>query len=245
MTEPLYLSRARLRRDVPEAALRAMVAPVGDDTVRTATAHHLVWTLFGDARERRRDFLWREADAGVFYLLSARAPKDRHALFDVDPPKLFAPSLRPGDRLRFALRVNATVAKKREGDTRGRPCDIVMDAIHDLNQPARAGARKTILPRLAHAWLGRQGAAHGFVLPELEAVSDDDGTPVDPCSFQVQSYRVLRLPRERQAKPLSLGVLDVAGVLEVREPSLLLAAIGNGFGRGKAFGCGLMLIRRA
>jgi CRISPR system Cascade subunit CasE len=40
-------------------------------------------------------------------------------------------------------------------------------------------------------------------------------------------------------------VLDFEGVLEVTDPVRFLAALANGFGRARAFGCGLMLIRRA
>ena len=45
--------------------------------------------------------------------------------------------------------------------------------------------------------------------------------------------------------PIRFSVLDFTGVLEVRDPAAFLAAIARGFGRAKAFGCGLMLIRRA
>src|SRR5262249_28384001 len=89
---PLYLSRARLRREVPSAALRTILVPDGDSQ-RVAAGHKLVWTLFADAPERQRDFLWREAAPGEFYLLSRRPPADVHGLFDVDPPKVFAPAL--------------------------------------------------------------------------------------------------------------------------------------------------------
>jgi CRISPR system Cascade subunit CasE len=34
-------------------------------------------------------------------------------------------------------------------------------------------------------------------------------------------------------------------VLTVRNPASFLATLGQGFGRARAFGCGLMLIRRA
>jgi CRISPR system Cascade subunit CasE len=40
------------------------------------------------------------------------------------------------------------------------------------------------------------------------------------------------------------GVLDISGVLEVRDPARFLARLIQGFGRARAFGCGLMLIRR-
>lgn len=261
---PMYLSRARLRRDVPAAALRRLL--VADDAApRTAAAHQLVWTLFADAPDRRRDFLWREAEPGMFYLLSSRLPEDHHGLFAVDPPKPFAPALAAGDRLAFVLRANATVARQAEGKARARDgrvrggrCDVVMDALRGADDD-RAGARRTVLDGAAHAWLRRQGERHGFALDPLptsasavavHSFDDDEGG--DELTgggaagrFRVAGYRVLRVDRGGRAARLQLGVLDVEGVLTVRDPAAFIAALGTGFGRAKAFGCGLMLVRRA
>ena len=41
------------------------------------------------------------------------------------------------------------------------------------------------------------------------------------------------------------STLDFDGLLEVREPAAILPSIARGFGAAKAYGCGLMLIRRA
>jgi CRISPR system Cascade subunit CasE len=40
-------------------------------------------------------------------------------------------------------------------------------------------------------------------------------------------------------------MLEMTGRLEVNEPEAFLSHLSQGFGRAKAFGCGLMLIRRA
>jgi len=40
------------------------------------------------------------------------------------------------------------------------------------------------------------------------------------------------------------GSLDISGVLEVRDPAVFLGNLSKGFGRARAFGRGLMLIRR-
>lgn len=250
-TPAMYLSRVRLRRDVPAAALRAILAPEGRSE-RAATTHRMVWTLFADSPDRERDFLWREADPGSFYCLSSRPPEDRHGLFHVDPPKEFAPSLVPGDRLGFALRVNATVSRggrpKIEGQkgVRGKPCDIVMDALKRDGEGSRAEARQRLIVPVAHEWLSRQGEKHGFALPPLQPPHmPTDPDDVDDGTFSVRGYRVLEIDRGRGVKPLRIGVLDLEGVLEVRDPRLLVEAVGQGFGRARAFGCGLMLVRRA
>lgn len=247
MSAPLFLTRARLRRDVPAEALRALLEP-GGESRRTAAGHGLVWALFDDTPERARDFLWREADPGVFYLLSARPPEDRRGLFRVDEPKAFAPALAAGDRLTFALRANATVARAAGPGVRGKPCDVVMDALRDVPPEERAGARRAVLPRVARSWLAQQGERCGFALPDDAADQDADEGDDDwsvPAAVRVLGYRTLRVDRGRGAAPMRVGVLDLEGVLVVRDPARFVEALGVGFGRAKAFGCGLMLVRRA
>jgi CRISPR system Cascade subunit CasE len=41
-----------------------------------------------------------------------------------------------------------------------------------------------------------------------------------------------------------LSVIEFDGALTVRQPEIFLAKLARGFGRGKAFGLGLMLLRR-
>lgn len=251
MTIPtMYLSRARLRRDVPGAALRAILAPDGVSE-RAATTHRMVWTLFSDSQDRERDFLWRETQPGSFYCLSSRPPEDKHGLFSIDPPKEFVPVLKTGDKLSFMLRVNATVAKSMKSESgdgkrlRGKPCDIVMDALKYIPKSERAEARHRLLEPVAHGWLSRQGEKHGFSLEKLPHQSDPDDLDRTNHCFRVREHRVLQIERGQNRPSLRLGVLDLEGLLEVRDPSVFLSAITHGFGRAKAFGCGLMLIRRA
>lgn len=230
MSESLFMSRARVRRDAPIAALRDLLVP-GDDSSRFSAAHQLVWTLFADAPERDRDFLWREWEPGHFLILSRRPPQDAHAIFHVDPPKPFRPELQVGQRLRFNLRANATVAKSLVRGVRGKPCDVVMDALRGLPTSDRARQRPRVAHEAARRWLATQGERSGFVL---------DG---DFDHVSVLSYRQLQL-RRRGAVSASVGVLDLEGTLTLTEPHRFLERVAAGFGRAKAFGCGLMLIMR-
>lgn len=235
-----YLSRAKLRPDL--AARELARALLGDDRdASVAAGHRLIWTLFGDDPDRRRDFLWRqetpEARAETrFYLLSTRPPEDRLGLFELDPPKPFAPELRPGDRLRFSLRANPVVTRK---DAAGRACrhDVVMDALQrrGIAGGARAEHRWPVLQEAGRAWLESQGERNGFSL-----VVEGEGRP----ALRVDGYAQRVIPRER-ARPALFSVVDFEGVLEVGDPDRFLPALTRGFGKAKAWGCGLMLIRRA
>jgi CRISPR system Cascade subunit CasE len=233
-----YLTHAVLRRDAPIAALRRLLVP-DTQADRTAAAHRLVWCLFGDERDRGRDFLWRESSPGEFYLLSERCPEDPHGMFERQEPKRFEPQLQAGDRLRFMLRANPTVARRAlagvGGKRRGVRADVVMDALRSVPTGERAEARTRLVQERGLAWLKAQGEKSGFSLPR-----DEQGNVLASAT----AYHVLDIARSKGA-PLQFGVIDYVGTLTVEAPALFMTRVGHGFGRAKAFGCGLMLLRRA
>jgi len=223
----LFLSRISLRGEPSVATL----APILFDTAgrhRSEASRRLVWTLFADRDDRTRDFLWREDDARRFYVLSNRPPEDRHQLFTVET-KAFEPALSPGDRLIFNLRANATIGRPRGDKRAGKRDDVVMAALNTIPKHERAERRKEIIQSEGLAWLRRQGAAAGFEF-------DDGGIAVD-------GYEPLTI-RDNAKNALRLSVIEFDGMLTVREPDSFVAKLARGFGRGKAFGLGLMLVRR-
>jgi len=223
----LHLSRIRLRREGSAAALARLLVPDGGAAPRSAAGHHLLWSLFADHPERQRDFLWREERPGDFLALSARAPQDAHGLFSVET-KPFEPVLGSGDRLRFSLRANPTIDRAEPGRARSKRHDVVMNALKHVRQGERGTARPQAILTAGAAWMARQGTAHGFAVEEGLAVDGYD------------QRRVLR----DGARDAIFGVADFEGALRVNEPAQFLAQLGKGFGRARAFGCGLMLIRR-
>jgi CRISPR system Cascade subunit CasE len=225
----LFLSRISLCADLSVATL----APILFDTVgrhRSEASRRLVWTLFADREDRKRDFLWREDDMRRFYVLSSRVPEDRHKLFTVET-KAFKPALSPGDRLVFSLRANATIGRPR-GDTKraGKRDDVVMTVLNAIPKHERAEARKEIIRHEGLAWLRRQGVTAGFDFGEGDVVVDG----YEPLTIRGDSKGALKL-----------SVIEFDGMLTVREPDIFLVKVARGFGRGKAFGLGLMLLRRA
>jgi CRISPR system Cascade subunit CasE len=215
-----------LRRDAPVTALARLLVPA-ESAQRADASHRLVWSLFADAPERRRDFLWREEAPGRFMALSARPPVDPHGLFDLEF-KPFEAVLTAGNRLGFSLRVNPVVSRQETRNERGKRHDVVMDALRDVPAAERASRRPAAIVSAGRSWLARQGEVNGFV--------PDGETAVD-------GYDQVRIPRAA-GKPAVFGVLDLSGVLEVTNPSRFLARVAAGFGAARAYGCGLMLIRR-
>jgi CRISPR system Cascade subunit CasE len=232
VTGELFLSRVRLNADAPTRALAALLDP--GDRAQALDAHHrLLWALFADGPDRRRDFLWRADGGGRFYVLSRRPPRP-HELFEPPETKAFEPALSPGDRLDFVLRANATRDRPTgERDPaapkKDRRVDVVMDALRHVPPDERAAQRMRLATEAGRAWLERQGARHGF---SIEAARAED-------------YGALPLRRPHGRRGARLGILDLAGTLRIEEPEAFLARLASGFGRAKAFGCGLMLIRRA
>ena len=228
----LYFSRVRLRQDASAGALAPLLlGSTGRGGPARQPGHHLVWSLFADDPNRSRDFLWREMDTGMFLILSARRPEDRHGLFEIAEPKAFTPALEPGDRLGFSLRANPVIRRRRPSDRRSVKHDVVMDALRSIAEGARAARRLAAVREQGLAWLERQGAKAGFSVRTTEV--------------RVDGYDQHRIFRTGAARWMSYSTLDFDGTLTVGDPASLLPAIARGFGAAKSYGCGLMLIRRA
>lgn len=231
----LFLSKIQLKQDNAVKTIAASL--LGEDHPQTALAakHRLIWSLFGDKREQLRDFLWREDKRGAFYTLSKRPPAN--LLFDVQSTE-FTPHLAPGDRLAFTLRANPVIAVKQPGIRRGQRRDVVMHALHDYrpwrtNGPDDDGQRRHERDRLivetGVGWLEQQGERNGF----------------RPLTLKIDGYEQHLLPRGDGKRQGTISTLDFEGSLTVTDPALFLDRLARGFGSARAFGCGLMLIRRA
>lgn len=228
----LVLSRLRLSRSPSVEALKALIDPVERGRASDAR-HRLIWSAFADDPDRRRDFLWRAEGDGIFHVLSARAPSPS-PFFEPAEVKDFAPDLAPGDRLEFILRANATRTRTlvRDGREKRVHDDVVMHALRAIPRgEARREAREAVAAQAGAAWLEGQGMRHGFALETARTVD-----------YAVQALPDHRGPRKGQPQ---FGVLDLTGVLRIEAPEAFLARLGTGFGRAKAFGCGLMMVRRA
>lgn len=193
--------------------------------------HRLIWSLF-PPDGTSRDFLYRAAGPDHFLILSARPPHHScRFLLDTEP---YDPPLQEGGRLGFSLRVNATCSGPGR-DRRGRrkKTDIVMREMLRLSECGCVRERRLATARaVAPEWLASQGLRSGFAIasPAQDVV--------------VNRYHVMRAVRPT-SRAAVFGVLDLEGVLQVTDPVLLAGAVAAGFGRAKAFGCGLMLLGSA
>ena len=227
-----YLSRVCLKQDASVGALAPLLLGQAHNQSKTRhPAHHLIWSLFADHAARRRDFLWREMRTGVFLVLSDRKPVDCHSLFKIDEPKLFSPNLESGDRLRFSLRANPVVRRRHGKRRRSIKHDVVMDALRSLPASRRSLHRLEVMRSAGVEWLVQMGNKAGFQL------SGGD--------VSVDGYAQHSVARGGTAPTMRYSTLDFEGTLTVREPSVLISWISQGFGSAKAYGCGLLLVRRS
>jgi len=95
-------------------------------------------------------------------------------------------------------------------------------------------ALKACADRALELWLIRKGQNSGFELVR--------GEQHDQVKFQAESYRWHALPTK--GRKAGFSSVDFEGVLRVSDPQNLIDALFNGIGPAKAFGCGLLLIRR-
>ncbi|EAT6180619.1 type I-E CRISPR-associated protein Cas6/Cse3/CasE [Salmonella enterica] len=182
--------------------------------------HQWLWELFPGGKERQ--FLYRREElqgAFRFFVLSQERPAES-AIFDVQC-RPFAPELSVGQILRFTLRANPTICKA------GKRHDLLMEAKRQVKTQPDSRDIWTYQQQAALEWLSRQGEQNGFSLREAS----------------VDAYRQQQIRREKSRQMIQFSSVDYAGVLVVNNPVLFLQRLVQGYGKSRAFGCGMMLIK--
>jgi CRISPR system Cascade subunit CasE len=221
----MYFSRAVLRKDAGASELARLLRQDG------YAAHQMVWELLESSPEQQRDFLFRQemAERPVFYLVSARAPVDRQALWEIET-KPYAPRLQAGDRLGFRLRANSVRSTRGDSGNVKRH-DVVMDLKTRLkHQGEELPPLPAIVQEAGFRWLSERAERHGFQVGEH--------------AVQVDGYQQHRLRKRQQREGIRISTLDYSGTLTVTEPERFQHALYTGIGPAKGFGCGLLMVRR-
>jgi CRISPR system Cascade subunit CasE len=211
--------------------------------------HQFLWNFFAAPDGAARDFLFRRFDPqgdrqqARFYCVSNRPAVSPHAAWQVESRE-YAPQVHEGDRLLFDVRVNPTQAHRRAG--KSHRDDVVMHAkkriaaehgaqrwseIPEVHRPALY----ELAQEAVREWLCGDGSRTGFAARNGFRVLDD---------LRVDAYRQHRIGRGGETA-ISLSTVDLTGTLEVIDPARCTRALLEGIGHAKAFGCGLLLVRRA
>lgn len=249
----MYFSLIRLRRDISPKDVAGLVKGDG------YSLHKLVWNLFSDGPDRKRDFLYRYEsvnDWPTFYAVSAREPGDLNGLWEIHP-KVYKPKLSKGERLAFKLRVNPIqhdkkerteaeievwrASRKERGLKEKLPTkkrirhDVVMETKTLLNFKETPHDKRPhvaeLIQKAGFAW--------------FKGCENEKGFFVNDTDVRVDGYNQQKFFKGKGTKPIIFNTLDFDGILTITDPDTFIEeSLYKGIGPAKAFGCGLMLVRR-
>ncbi|EES5920781.1 type I-E CRISPR-associated protein Cas7/Cse4/CasC [Escherichia coli] len=105
--------------------------------------------------------------------------------------------------------------------------DLLMEAKRQVRGQAEGSDVWLHQQQAALDWLAAQGERSGFTLLDTS----------------VDAYRQQQLRRENSRQLIQFSSVDYTGMLTVTDPGLFLQRLSQGYGKSRAFGCGLMLIK--
>lgn len=254
-----YFSRIRLKSETPDLMTLARLA-----TKDHYQEHRLVWSFFPDEPEAKRDFIYRREAKALsteendlarltYYMVSRRPPQPNSAIWEVET-RDYAPQLVVGDCLEFSLRANpvsrskkprteageAEYRKRREASGKAMPRDSRRRKRDDLMKMTVQHLQETFGPtwkehydrvelanEAGRCWLETQGQRLGFDIEDASV-----------ASYSYDSFT------PRKGETVEIGRMDFTGNLRVAQPEAFSKALFEGIGPAKAFGCGLLLVRR-
>ncbi|MES9861951.1 MAG: type I-E CRISPR-associated protein Cas6/Cse3/CasE [Candidatus Thiodiazotropha sp. LLP2] len=226
-----YLSRVSI--DVTSVDAEQLAREICADGYRE---HQQLWKLFESASDVKRDFLFRrERYSGTsfrFYILSERKPYSDNRLWHIET-KEFRPVIHTGQQLAFVLRVNPVVTRRDENGKQQRH-DVVMDLKHqqqykELSESDRP-AMTQLIQEAGVRWLEARAERYGFSFNKR--------------GVSIEGYTQHISRKRKQKTPIRYSTLDVSGLLTVEDVGLFQQSLQKGIGAAKAFGCGLMLVRK-
>lgn len=215
----------------------------------TYAEHKWLWNFFPSHSDQSRDFIFRRHEIEQmprFYVVSQRQPKAFSEAWQVQS-RAYEPLLQEGQRLTFQLRANPVISKKNVAGKTQRH-DVVMQAKkqllaeHGFSEKAKWAdwkdeSNKPLLYELVQKhcaeWLAGVAKRNGFEI-----------TPTDDGASQLQIDAYGQNKADKRDHNIRFSAVDFSGELRVTDPELFKQALFNGIGHAKAFGCGLLLVRR-
>lgn len=222
----MYLSKISI---IPSAHSAAEIARLSINGAYAS--HQLLWNLFTE--DEKRKFLYREEQSTrsgrpLFYALSQSKPDLNFPLFDIQT-KQFAPKLSKGQRLGFKLRANPTVCLTDEAGKRIRH-DVLMHAKYQAKKAGKVSSEiSSLMDQAALSWISDEKRLSAWGVT-LDALPD------------IERY-TQHSSQKKGGHTIRFSSVDFQGMLTVTDPQTFCRQYALGFGRAKAMGCGLMLIR--
>jgi len=122
------------------------------------------------------------------------------------------------------------VVTKKGGDGKSRRHDVVMDEKRRMKLEGREREKHVleIAQKKGATWLMQRAKRCGFSASE--------------SVIHVEAYQQHKSPK--RSRSIAYSTIDFSGVLTVDNPERFIESLKAGIGPAKAFGCGLMLVRR-
>ncbi|MBI1395304.1 MAG: type I-E CRISPR-associated protein Cas6/Cse3/CasE [Betaproteobacteria bacterium] len=180
-------------------------------------ARLLIPSRYGDYRVHQRVYEIAP-DRPVFRRFSDHVLVVSRTRPAADQVKRYAPLLREGDLFCFSL--YASVEKRRE--------NIGYDPVMRLRACSPERSTAECAEAVADEWLLAKGSRHGWQCTALTAVE----------------YAPLSVVRPSDRMAIRHAALRLEGRLQVTDPASFAIALYHGIGRGRAWGLGLLLIKR-
>jgi CRISPR system Cascade subunit CasE len=207
--------------------------------------HQWLWQFFPGLDGERGQFVFREyaeQKGNRYYLVSKHPPTPHDTAYWEVQFRAYDPVIKAGQRFAFELRANPVVSSA-SADGKKKRHDVVMAAKkkllkehglshwrdwQDEDRPQLYGLAQQEGAR----WLEKQGARCGFEILEVTV-----------AAYQPQ---VVGRKKDSQgnAHCLNVTTMDFCGTLQVTDPVAFRQVLFDGLGHAKAFGCGLLLIKR-
>lgn len=202
----------------------------------TYREHQALWQLFDTDPDASRDFLYRQVIENgriKYYVLSERQPVDRSGMWLVDTPKRYDPKLVKGQKLFFTLRANPVVTVV---TTEGKKLrhDVVMNTKKQMGFDTLPPVDRPLLQQLIQ----------DSCMPWLQARAESNGFSIEPDQVVVDGYQQHESFAKQQKRSVRYSTVDFQGILTVTDPERFRKALFSGIGKAKAFGCGLLLVKR-
>jgi CRISPR system Cascade subunit CasE len=218
MENTVYLSRATL-------LLPPVVAGMA------SAEHRLIHALMsGENADARRNFLYSRttpsSDGQPRYLVQSTEPPRNNALFSVET-KQVGLQYNVGDELLFSITANPT--QHRTVQTGHKYSDAISDALAALTIEERRKQRADTIQAVGVEWFSSRGERGGF--------------SVEPHRVEVEDYGRTYIQRDG-AKDIPVTRLSLRGVLTVTDPDAFATTLQVGLGRSRAFGYGMLKVRR-
>lgn len=210
----MYLSRITLHTGKLSPAQLLHLVDRGEYVM-----HQWLWDLSLAAKKGNFFIVGKNSRRVSLFVLSQERPAESDT-FTIEC-RSFAPELRTGQQLCFNLRANPTICKS------GKRHDLLMEAKRQVRGQAEGSDVWLHQQQAALDWLAAQGERSGFTLLDTS----------------VDAYRQQQLRRENSRQLIQFSSVDYTGMLTVTDPGLFLQRLSQGYGKSRAFGCGLMLIK--